>query len=435
MRFLKAPFRKRSGLFYLLGKPIPSWRPACYLVLIYPRASSALSRRKVKINRPRTQRAPTPALKDRFTGIVRDVSADGRGVVQAPDGQVVFVAGVWQGEKVEIERLREGKSTSAELISLLQPSDARRAAECEYHREGSCGGCPWMFVDYPAQLKQKQDRLSKVVERITGNAASCSMVGASQTLSYRNRAQFKSDGVKLGYVAHGTHEIVDVTHCSVLNVTNQGHLSVLRQSLPNSGWRPSKKRQWTTIDIDDERGTPLVNQRQAFRQGNSEQNEQLRAWLSSRLANLPRPNTVFELFCGSGNLTQVIVEQVDVPVIAIEGDEMSLDALSARNLSKVKPVRVNLFSKHSIGDDMPNCQSDIGVVLDPPRDGLKEREALKPWFMRAEWVVYVSCDLATWERDAVFLQSCGLDLDEATGLDMFPQTPHIETLSVFTRRA
>ena len=435
MRFLKAPFRKRSGLFYLLGKPIPSWRPACYLVLIYPRASSALSRRKVKINRPRTQRAPTPALKDRFTGIVRDVSADGRGVVQAPDGQVVFVAGVWQGEKVEIERLREGKSTSAELISLLQPSDARRAAECEYHREGSCGGCPWMFVDYPTQLEQKQARLSKLVERITGKAASCAVLGASQTLGYRNRAQFKSDGVKLGYVAQGTHEIVDVTHCPVLNVTNQVHLSALRQSLPNSGWRPSKNRRWTTIDIDDERGTPLVNQRQAFRQGNSEQNEQLRAWLSSRLANLPRPNTVFELFCGSGNLTEVIAEQVDVPVIAIEGVDMSLDTLSARNLSKVKPVRVNLFSKHSIGDNMPNCQSGIGVVLDPPRDGLKEREALKPWFTRAEWVVYVSCDLATWERDAAFLQSCGLDLDEATGLDMFPQTPHIETLSVFTRRA
>ncbi len=374
-------------------------------------------------------------VKDSFAGIVRDLSTDGRGVVQAPDGQVVFVAGIWQGEEVEIERSRRGKSTSAELISVLQPSEARRAAECEYHREGSCGGCPWMFVDYPTQLEQKQARLSKVVERITGKAASCAMLGASQTLGYRNRAQFKSDGIKLGYVAKGTHEIVDVTHCPVLNVTNQGHLSVLRQSLPNSGWRSNKNRQWTTIDIDDERGTPLVNQRQAFRQGNSEQNEQLRAWLSSRLANLPRPNAVLELFCGSGNLTEVIVEQVDVPVIAIEGDEMSLDVLSERNLSKVKPVRVNLFSRHCIVDDMPNCQSGIGVVLDPPRDGLKEREALQPWFTRTEWVVYVSCDLATWERDAAFLQSCGLDLDEATGLDMFPQTPHIETLSVFTRRA
>ncbi len=394
-----------------------------------------MSRRKVKVNQPRSKGLSATVVKDSFTGIVRDLSTDGRGVVQAPDGQVVFVAGVWQGEKVEIERSRRGKSTSAELISLLQPLDVRRTPECEYHRDGSCGGCPWMFVDYPTQIKQKQARLEKVLERINSNIAGCSVLGARETLNYRNRAQFKSDGVKLGYVAQGSHKIADVTHCPVLNEVNQVHLRALRQSLPNSDWRPNKKRQWTTIDIDDERGTPLVNQRQAFRQGNSEQNEQLRVWLRNRLANLSRPNTVFELFCGSGNLTEVIAEQVDVPVIAIEGDEISLDALSACNLSKVKPVRVNLFSRHSIVDDMPNCQSGIGVVLDPPRDGLKEREALKPWFTRAEWVVYVSCDLATWERDAAFLHSCGLDLDEATGLDMFPQTPHIETLSVFTRRA
>ena len=394
-----------------------------------------MSRRKVKVNQPRSKGLSATVVKDSFTGIVRDLSTDGRGVVQAPDGQVVFVAGVWQGEKVEIERSRRGKTTSAELISLLQPLDARRTPECEYHRDGSCGGCPWMFVDYPTQIKQKQARLEKVLERISSNIAGCSVLGARETLNYRNRAQFKSDGVKLGYVAQGSHKIADVTHCPVLNEVNQVHLRALRQSLPNSDWRPNKKRQWTTIDIDDERGTPLVNQRQAFRQGNSEQNEQLRVWLRNRLANLSRPNTVFELFCGSGNLTEVIAEQVDVPVIAIEGDEMSLDALSALNLSKVKPVRINLFSEHSIVDDMPNCQSGIGVVLDPPRDGLIEREALKPWFTRAEWVVYVSCDLATWERDAAFLHSCGLDLDEATGLDMFPQTPHIETLSVFTRRA
>ena len=58
-------------------------------------------------------------VKDSFADIVRDLSTDGRGVVQAPDGQVVFVAGIWQGEEVEIERPRRGKSTSAELISVL----------------------------------------------------------------------------------------------------------------------------------------------------------------------------------------------------------------------------------------------------------------------------------------------------------------------------
>ena len=119
-------------------------------------------------------------------------------MVQAPDGQVVFVAGTWQGEEVEIERSRRGKSTSAELISLLEASEARRTPECEYRREGSCGGCPWMFVDYSTQLKQKQARLSKALERINSNALSCSVLGSNQALVYRNRTQFKSDGVKLG---------------------------------------------------------------------------------------------------------------------------------------------------------------------------------------------------------------------------------------------
>ena len=117
--------------------------------------------------------------------------------------------------------------------------------------------------------------------------------------------------------------------------------------------------------------------------------------MRGRLATVSRSNAVFKLFCGSGNLTEVIAGQPDVPIIAIEGAETSIQALSARNLPKVQPVRVNLFSKHRIVDNMPKCQPDIGVVLDPPRDGLKEREALKPWFARAEWVVYVSCDLAT----------------------------------------
>ena len=215
-----------------------------------------------------------------------------------------------------------------------------------------------------------------------------------------------------------------MTHCPVLNEVNQVQLRVLRQSLRDNDWRPNKNRQWTTIDIDVEQGTMAVNRRQAFRQGNSDQNEQLQAWLSSRFAKLSEPFTVFELFCGSGNLTEVTSEQMDVPVIAIEGYEAFLEALSIRNLSKGQPVRVNLFSQHSIVDNMPKCQLGIEFVLDPPRDGLKERVALNPWFARAEWVVYVSCDLATWERDAAFLQKGGLDLDEASELDIFPNTSH-----------
>ena len=75
-----------------------------------------------------------------------------------------------------------------------------------------------------------------------------------------------------------------------------------------------------------------------------------------------------------------------------------------------------------------------GIVLDPPRDGLKERNALTPLFSESPWVVYISCNLATWQRDAHFLQEQGLCLTQVEGLDMFPQTPHLEVLSVFERK-
>ena len=88
------------------------------------------------------------------------------------------------------------------------------------------------------QLKQK--RLSNVIERIKSHDSSCSVLGASQTLACRNRAQFKSDGAKLGYVAQGSLEIIDVTKCLVLNEVKQVHLRALRQSLPNNDWRLKK---------------------------------------------------------------------------------------------------------------------------------------------------------------------------------------------------
>ena len=93
---------------------------------------------------------------------------------------------------------------------------------------------------------------------------------------------------------------------------------------------------------------------------------------------------------------------MDVHTIVIEGDEMSFKALSARNLSKAQPARVILFSQHSIVYNMPDSQRDIRMVQDPPRDGLKEREAFKLWFTRAEWVVYVPCDSVTWKSDTTF---------------------------------
>ena len=74
------------------------------------------------------------------------------------------------------------------------------------------------------------------------------------------------------------------------------------------------------------------------------------------------------------------------------------------------------------------------VVVDPPRAGLGAAiTALLSQIGPAE-IVYVSCDPATLSRDLAALVNSGYDLRTITMVDMFPQTFHLESVSVLTRR-
>ena len=372
-------------------------------------------------------------MTDRFSAIVRDVNSDGKGVVEAPDGQVLFVAGVWPGEELQLTRKRTGREVSVRVDEILEASPSRILPRCASHKSGVCGGCPWMFVDYDAQVEQKQRRLERSLLRLGHAEANRDFAIAPSPFEYRNRAQFKSDGRVLGYVAWGTHDIADIVECPILTPINNRKLRALRTALPNSAWTPNKKRQWTTIDIDDERERALIDQRQPFRQGNSDQNSFIINWLKSCIFELDEVDSIVELFCGSGNFTKVLTETSAAHIVAVEGDDVSIAKLAAQGLRGVIGVRANLFSESDIRTLVPDVKGHLGVVLDPPREGLKERAAFTTLFSNARWVVYIACDLATWERDCGFLSECGLSLQEARGLDMFPQTPHMEILSVFTR--
>jgi 23S rRNA (uracil1939-C5)-methyltransferase len=251
-------------------------------------------------------------------------------------------------------------------------------------------------------------------------------------LAYRNRAQFKTNGHQLGYLASGSHSLIDVTHCAVLNDASNLQLAKLRSQLPNTEWRGRRGQPWHSIDIDDQIRAPSINARLPFRQGNTEQNAAMREWLAQQIAQMDPSMEVLELFCGDGNFTTVLAQQF-TQVHGVEGDSAAVAALMAQGWSGVSAETLNLFDSTAV-ETLARRQSHTQLlVLDPPRDGLKVRLPLLKHLRELETVVYISCDVASWARDCVEFMAHGFALTQVQPLDMFPQTPHIEVLSILHR--
>ena len=374
-----------------------------------------------------------PALNDQFTATVRDLGTDGRGIVGHPSGQVFFVAGVWPGEsgKFRITGFKQ-RFGFAQLIELLQPSPSRVAPPCSHHglAERDCGGCAWQFIDYPAQLQAKEKRVRSALSRFAIDEKIGTIHASPHTLGYRNRAQFKTDGRQLGFVAAGSNRIAPIAGCPVLTPINQATLHALLGTLPEPGWHPQRKGTWTTLDVDEGITAEQIvpNQRRPFRQGNDAQNTFMREWLTTRLDTLDKARAVTELFAGSGNFTQVISAAGFQRIHAIEGVAASVAQLTGQKLHGVEGHCRNLF----LEADCTRLQGDTAeasiLVLDPPRDGFKYIAALLPKKHRYRDVFYASCDVATFTRDLQVLVDSGLEVQELQPLDLFPHTPHVELL-------
>lgn len=378
-----------------------------------------------------------------FASEVRDVVADGKGVVQHPDGQVFFVPGVWLGERVRVRITQfKGRFGFAELLEIIEASPHRVSPPCIYHGFGprDCGGCPWQFASYAAQLEAKQKRVAEALAPLAKPAAIKPILPSPQVLGYRNRAQLKTDGQRLGFMASGSRNIADVEDCLVLTDTNRHTLRALRAQLPHHPWQPRHKDKPTTLDIDEstDAASVSVNARLPFQQANDAQNHAMRRWLAEKLANLDNAQGVLELFSGSGNFTEVISEAGFRNVVAVEVVEDALTELRAR-LPDVKTQVCDLFAADAATRLSRHINEASVLVLDPPRDGLKNdalKSALGLFHKKAALrdVFYISCNLATLVRDLQAFAGHGYNVAEVQPVDQFPHTPHIELMVHLRKR-
>ena len=73
------------------------------------------------------------------------------------------------------------------------------------------------------------------------------------------------------------------------------------------------------------------------------------------------------------------------------------------------------------------------IVLDPPRKGCSEQTIKAAAGMAPDRIVYVSCDPATLARDCAVFKELGYEVEEATPVDLFPRTAHVECVVLLTK--
>ncbi len=152
-------------------------------------------------------------------------------------------------------------------------------------------------------------------------------------------------------------------------------------------------------------------------------------------AELSGEEVVFDLYCGTGSISLFLAQKAK----EVHGFEVIVSAVedATRNavqngIGNVKFHVANLdnFFKFGVGKKYP--KPDV-VVVDPPRAGMhKFMTNYLPRF-EADKIVYVSCNPTTQARDTEILQMKGYQLKRLTMVDMFPHTPHVETVGIFQK--
>lgn len=400
------------------------------------------------------------------------------------DGQIVLVAGAIPGERVTARVDRVGKGVAyAQTVAVDEPSPDRRAP----FTDPLCGGCGYAHVAYARQVEIKAQVIADAFHRIGRlELPEAVRVRPSPDEGYRMRARLHLRDGRVGFFREGTHDICDARATRQLLPATSDALDHLANGLRSLGAGQVAELELSENSDASGRAVHLIAASQvesralaalassegftgvsvssgsgpihilggdpfvtdvlaldghtatlrrhvlAFFQANR---FLLRDLVADVVGRLERGSTVVDLYAGVGVFAVAAAVARDARVIAVEGDVVAARDLEANartaggGVEAVHQavesfcVRQPIVSPGSPGPDT--------VIVDPPRTGMS-KEALEGAIrLGARRVLYVSCDVATLARDSRRLADSGYRLTRIDAFDLFPNTPHVETIVEF----
>ena len=394
------------------------------------------------------------------------------------EGMVVFVAAAVPGERVRARVERVSKHLAfAATIEVLEASPDRRSATADW----ACGGSLYAHIQYERQLTLKAEVVADSFTRIAKITLPAPVaVMPSDEEGYRMRARLHAQDGMFGFYREGTHELCSaaltrqllpetvaamerlqeslkaaglsgVVSCDVSENAGAGERAVLLQvedaqhvpalegvpGITGLAWSDHQSSRITVAH-----GSPYVTDRievsgstavltrhvQSFFQSN-------RCLLSSLvarvLAHVP-DGRIVDLYAGVGLFAVSLAARGASEIVAVEGDRSSARDLEAN----ADPYRGSLRVEFVPVEDYLARRAPerpATMVLDPPRTGVSPQAMSGILGLKIPRIVYLSCDPATLARDVRRFVEAGYTLDHIESFDLFPNTPHIETLVVLNR--
>ena len=172
----------------------------------------------------------------------------------------------------------------------------------------------------------------------------------------------------------------------------------------------------------------------AFLQTNTTMAERLYT-LAIEAAALTGGETVYDLYCGTGTIGLSMAKDA----LTVWGVEISEEAVAcAIENAELNGVANAAFFAGNVGQSLEELRERAGepdvVVVDPPRAGLAGKALRRLGALGARRIVYVSCNPTTLASDVKALRGeHGYELRRATPVDLFPHTPHVESVSLLER--
>ncbi|MBQ6115789.1 MAG: 23S rRNA (uracil(1939)-C(5))-methyltransferase RlmD, partial [Oscillospiraceae bacterium] len=171
----------------------------------------------------------------------------------------------------------------------------------------------------------------------------------------------------------------------------------------------------------------------SFYQVNRDQAERLYE-KAVEFAGLTGAETVLDLYCGAGTITQVMARRAREVIGAEIVPEAIADAEENARRNGIGNVRFFCGDAAAAAADFAakNLRPDV-ICVDPPRKGLAPEVVEAAASMQPRRIVYVSCDPATLGRDVKRFAALGYTVRRAVAVDLFPRTRHVETVCVLSK--